>query len=593
VLRASYSGHYRRMLPRLLEALEFRSNNAAHQPVVDALALLARYAGRPGAQRFYDRAERVPLERVVPAGWWDAVVDEHGKVERIPYELCVLKALREGLRRREVWVVGATRWRNPDEDLPQDFDANRDVHYAALRQPRDPSAFIAALQERMRRALGQLDEALAAGSAGGVRITSRAGQPWITVPKLAPQPEPSTLAALKDEVARRWGVVDLLDILKEADFLCGLTGEFASVATGRRSRPRCCSAGCCWCCLRWVPTWASASSPAASTAVRMARPRRRCGTSAGCSSTATTCAARSSGWSCHPGSPRPDPVGSGHRLRQRLQEVRRLAVQPAHRVARPLPRRRRDDLLARGAPLGRHLQPAHVLLGLRGRRDDPGGAAPPDERGDRPQLRRHPRRWCYMDTSCPTCPTGTRIRPVEAGMGVPDEEVSVRVRQQRGEDGSHRVELLDEAGEPIEVVSGFLRFLAARDFSPNTLASYAYDLRHLWRFLNRDGLTWEEFAPRHAIALLEYLRSVPSRRPRRRMTLTVATIDAAGPATKLAAATVNRILAAVSSFYEYVIMAGLFDRLNPIEKRPDPALQRVSERHRPFMGAATGRARAG
>jgi hypothetical protein len=231
VLRASYSGHYRRMLPRLLETLEFRSNNAAHQPVVDALALLARYAGRPGAQRFYDRAERVPLERVVPAGWWDAVVDEHGKVERIPYELCVLKALREGLRRREVWVVGATRWRNPDEDLPQDFDANRDVHYAALRQPRDPSAFIAALQERMRRALGQLDEALAAGSAGGVRITSRAGQPWITVPKLAPQPEPLTLAALKDEVARRWGVVDLLDILKEADFLCGLTGEFASVAT--------------------------------------------------------------------------------------------------------------------------------------------------------------------------------------------------------------------------------------------------------------------------------------------------------------------------------------------------------------------------
>lgn len=30
VLRASYSGHYRRMLPRLLQALEFRSNNATH-----------------------------------------------------------------------------------------------------------------------------------------------------------------------------------------------------------------------------------------------------------------------------------------------------------------------------------------------------------------------------------------------------------------------------------------------------------------------------------------------------------------------------------------------------------------------------------
>jgi integrase/recombinase XerD len=50
---------------------------------------------------------------------------------------------------------------------------------------------------------------------------------------------------------------------------------------------------------------------------------------------------------------------------------------------------------------------------------------------------------------------------------------------------------------------------------------------------------------------------------------------------------VNRVLAAVSSFYEYVIMAGQFDQANPIEKRPDPALQRVSDRHRPFMGRAS------
>ncbi|MGN9844233.1 tyrosine-type recombinase/integrase [Nonomuraea sp. H19] len=164
--------------------------------------------------------------------------------------------------------------------------------------------------------------------------------------------------------------------------------------------------------------------------------------------------------------------------------------------------------------------------------------------------------------------------------------MSVRVRQQYGEDGARRVELLDEDGEPIEVVAGFLRFLAARDCSPNTLVSYAYDLRHLWRFFARDGLTWQEFAPRHSIALLEYLRSVPSRRPRQRMALTVV-VDADGPATRLAPSTVNRVLAAVASFYEYVILAGMFDRLNPIEKRPDPALARVSERHRPFMGRAS------
>ena len=111
----------------------------------------------------------------------------------------------------------------------------------------------------------------------------------------------------------------------------------------------------------------------------------------------------------------------------------------------------------------------------------------------------------------------------------------MRVDQQRAEDGSVRVRLLGEDGEPVEVVSGFLRFLAARDCSPNTIESYAYDLRHLWCFLVVQGLSWDLFGPQHSIALLEYLRSVPSRRPRRRMTLSVATLDENGPAAGTAA----------------------------------------------------------
>ena len=83
-----------------------------------------------------------------------------------------------------------------------------------------------------------------------------------------------------------------------------------------------------------------------------------------------------------------------------------------------------------------------------------------------------------MDTSCPA---HWKVRTAVRGSCGPDPEVSVRVAAPR-ENGSHQVELLDDDGEPIEVVSGFLRFLAARDFSPNTLVSYAYDLRHLWRF---------------------------------------------------------------------------------------------------------------
>jgi len=57
------------------------------------------------------------------------------------------------------------------------------------------------------------------------------------VPKLDKLPEPANLGALKAEVARRWGTLDLLDILKDTAFLTDFTDEFVSVAS-REALPR-------------------------------------------------------------------------------------------------------------------------------------------------------------------------------------------------------------------------------------------------------------------------------------------------------------------------------------------------------------------
>lgn len=167
----------------------------------------------------------------MPKAWREAVVDDRGRIERIPYELCVLVALRDALRRREIYIEGASRWRNPEADLPGDFEASREVQYAALRQPTDPTAFIAGPKQRMGAALDRLDGALADGAAAGVKITTRRGEPWITVPRLEPLPEPQRLQVLKDEVLRRWGTLDLLDVLKDSDYLADFTAEFTSVAS--------------------------------------------------------------------------------------------------------------------------------------------------------------------------------------------------------------------------------------------------------------------------------------------------------------------------------------------------------------------------
>src|SRR5271165_6135636 len=215
-IRNSYAGHYRRMVPKLLDALDFRSNNAFHRPVIDGLALVRRYA--TSRQRYIPFDEVVPIDDVVRPLWRDAVVDTDAKgrtrVNRLTYEICVLEALRERLRSKEIWVVGANRYRNPDEDLPTDFAEKRTAHYAALGLPVDPEHFISGLQEEMRAALHQFDEGLPRNP--HVKITARRGG-WITLSPLQARSDPENVEALKAEVSATWPMTSLLDIVKEAD----------------------------------------------------------------------------------------------------------------------------------------------------------------------------------------------------------------------------------------------------------------------------------------------------------------------------------------------------------------------------------------
>jgi TnpA family transposase len=227
VIRNSYRSHYRRAIPQLLETLVFRSNNALHRPVIDALALIRRYART--RLRTFPATETVPLDGIVRGLWRDAVVetDPHGRtrINRITYEICVLEALRERLRCKEIWVVGADRYRNPDEDVPADFDAQRVPYYAALDLPLDPERFIAVLQADMKSALQTLDASLPTDPL--VRISRKAGG-WITVTPLKRQPEPQNLTALKATIGQSWPMTRLLDVLKETDLRLDFTSVLKS-----------------------------------------------------------------------------------------------------------------------------------------------------------------------------------------------------------------------------------------------------------------------------------------------------------------------------------------------------------------------------
>ena len=230
VMRASFANHYRRMIPQLLSVLEFRSNNDIHRPVIQALELLKQYADSKA--RYYDKGEEIPIEGVIKSSWEEIIIetDSEGneRINRINYEISVLQSLRERLACKEIWVVGANRYRNPDEDLPTDFEQHRHVYYQALTLPKNVETFISDLQQKMAAGLEKLDQGMPKNP--DVRIIGQ-GRGLIRLRPFDPAPEPMNLEQLKGEINRIWHQTSLLDILKETDLRVNFTSYFKSMGT--------------------------------------------------------------------------------------------------------------------------------------------------------------------------------------------------------------------------------------------------------------------------------------------------------------------------------------------------------------------------
>jgi hypothetical protein len=121
VIRNSYRGHYRRMVPTLLASLEFRSNNDRHRPLMDALNLVKRFAGTK--VHTFPADEDVPLNGVVRGLWREAMIEKDAagrdRINRVTYEIAVLDrcasgcdARKSGLSARTATVTLTTIYRS-------------------------------------------------------------------------------------------------------------------------------------------------------------------------------------------------------------------------------------------------------------------------------------------------------------------------------------------------------------------------------------------------------------------------------------------------------------------------------------------------
>ena len=234
-MHRAFKIHYRRILPELLGILEFRCANPQNQPVMQALDVVKAHLEAKGP--FYPKGVKAPIDGVVRPSWRHLVIEGESDpptINQAAYEVCTIRALREQLRCREIWVLGSRRYRNPEEDLPQDFEEKKAEYYEELGIPMNAKAYISSIKAELTQALKELDEGMPTNP--GVKILPKK-KGWIEVARFDALPDPENLALIKDEILRRWPMTSLLDVLKEADHRMRFTRFFKSPTPRERMEP--------------------------------------------------------------------------------------------------------------------------------------------------------------------------------------------------------------------------------------------------------------------------------------------------------------------------------------------------------------------
>lgn len=222
-IHSSYSHHYRRMIMPLITTLAFTSNAPEKNDVLKALAIVkTNFDHKKKAFNLED----VVLDGIVPKNCRKFICNGT-KVHKKYYEICVLASLREGLRNKAIWIRDAYRYRDPQEDIHQDFYERPDFYFQAIKQPRDSNKFIKQAKKSLDKWMGIFNAGFSKNSK--VLIETKKDKSRIKLLKSKPQVSPKNIEKLKAEIQDNWSETTLLDIVKEADFKINFTSELPSI----------------------------------------------------------------------------------------------------------------------------------------------------------------------------------------------------------------------------------------------------------------------------------------------------------------------------------------------------------------------------
>ncbi|MBA2728219.1 MAG: Tn3 family transposase, partial [Parachlamydiaceae bacterium] len=232
-----YSHNNRRIVWALIHALDFGAEPQLFK-ILKALNFLKKMNADEAGEKTISLKQRlynpILLKSIIPDNWLPFVTIKTNHATKIrinwyAFELALFERLETELSVKNIWVKQAFRYRNPNEDMPPDFDENEDYYFNILGLPKDVEEFIKDLQQTVDDQLYELNGSILTNPK--VVIKDRKKRGAIKITPFDPQREPQNLEFLKLEIAKLWPNLDLIDILKEADFRIGFTKCLESAAT--------------------------------------------------------------------------------------------------------------------------------------------------------------------------------------------------------------------------------------------------------------------------------------------------------------------------------------------------------------------------
>ena len=226
--------YLRQFVPEVLAAVRFAGGPGADD-LLQAVAILADlYAAK--ARKVPDGAP----DGFVPARWAGylekAARDGDVTAYRHYWELCVLMALRDGLRSGDIYVPGSRRYADPASFLltPQQWEPQRLEFCHLVGKPASAADALAVADDKLHAALADLETQLARGGGPGeVRLT---GDGELIIPPLTAEDVPAEAEALRDELASLLPRVPIASVLVEIDARTGFTDHLVH-AGGKVTRP--------------------------------------------------------------------------------------------------------------------------------------------------------------------------------------------------------------------------------------------------------------------------------------------------------------------------------------------------------------------